>query len=134
MDRIARIFMITAGLGLAGFGLLHAQQPVPAIKRNIVLQQDMTIPGREAVMVEQETPPGAVEGLHTHPTAELFGFVVEGSVEFELEGKTTPLKAGDHFYVAPGKIHQVSNRSAAPAKTYVVFVAEKGKPLTVPVK
>jgi quercetin dioxygenase-like cupin family protein len=125
---------VAAALAAAGIAAVRAQQPAPEVKRNIVLKQDMTIPGREAVMVEQETPPGAVEGLHTHPTAELFGFVVEGSIEFELEGKTTTLKAGDHFYVAPGKVHQVSNKSAALARTDVVFVAEKGKPLTVPVK
>src|SRR5262245_8546357 len=90
MDRrVFGIFLIGAGVALAGLEALHAQQSTPAIKRNIVLKQDMTIPEREVVMVEQETPPGAVEGLHTHPTAELFGFVVEGTIEFELEGKTT---------------------------------------------
>ena len=117
------------------FAALHAQQASSAIKRTTLLKQDITIPGREVIMAEAELPPGTAEGLHSHPTAELFGFVVEGTIESEIQGKPpSTLKAGDHFYFAPGVVHQNANRSSAPAKTYVVFVAEKGKPLTEPAK
>ena len=125
---------ISVVLTAMGFTALHAQQAAAAIKRETVLKQDMTIPGREVIMAEVELPPGTSEGLHSHPTAELFGFVVDGEISVEIEGKPpATLKAGDHFYFAPGVVHQNSNRSSAPAKTYVVFVAEKGKPLTVSV-
>ena len=116
---------VIGGLGLAS---LRAQQGAPGAKQNVVLKQDMTIPGREALMVEVELPPGFEEGRHTHP-AEVFGFVVSGTIDSEIEGKITTLKAGDHFYFAPGQVHQNMNKSSAPATTYVVFVAEKGKPL-----
>ena len=127
--------VVSLVLAAVGFEALHAQQAAPAIKRDTVLKQDMTIPGREVIMAEVELPPGTSEGLHTHPSAELFGFVVDGEISVEIQGKPpATLKAGDHFYFAPGVVHQNANRSSAPAKTYVVFVAEKGKPLTVEAK
>jgi quercetin dioxygenase-like cupin family protein len=128
--KVAVSCAVSAVLAAAGIGELRAEQ-APAVKQDVVLKQDMTIPGREAVMVEVEMPPGSAEGRHTHP-AELFGFVVEGTVDFEIEGKTATLKPGDHFYVAPGQVHQGMNKSGAPARTFVVFVAEKGKPLRTP--
>jgi quercetin dioxygenase-like cupin family protein len=119
---------VSAVIGGLGLATLRAQQGTPGARQDVVLKQDMTIPGREALMVEVELPPGFEEGRHTHP-AEVFGFVVSGTIECEIEGKTSTLKAGDHFYFAPGQVHQNMNKSAAPATTYVVFVAEKGKPL-----
>ena len=125
--------VISTVLAAMGFAAISGQQAAPAIKRDVVLKQDMTIPGREVIMAEVELPAGTTEGLHTHPSAELFGFVVEGTIEAEIQGEPTKtLKAGDHFYFAPGVVHQNANRSSSPAKTYVVFVAEKGKPLTAP--
>jgi quercetin dioxygenase-like cupin family protein len=115
----------------AGVQALNAQQ-APAVKRTILLKQEMTIPGREAVMALVELPPGSAEGRHTHP-AEVFAFVQEGTISLEIEGKpTVTLKAGEIFYLAPGQVHQAVNNSTAPAKLSAVFIAEKGKPLTTP--
>jgi quercetin dioxygenase-like cupin family protein len=126
-------FFALAAVTLAG--ALAAQQPTsaPAIKRTVLLKQDLTIPGREAVMAVVEFPPGASEGRHTHPYAEVFAFVAEGTILLEVEGKpNATLKAGDSFTIAPGQIHQGINNGSTPAKLHVVFVAEKGKPLTTP--
>jgi quercetin dioxygenase-like cupin family protein len=120
-------------LGAVSLATLEAQPASPSPKQDVVLKQDMTIPGREALMVEVVLPPGVAEGRHTHP-AEVFGFVVSGRIDSEVEGKTTTLKAGDHFYFAPEPVHQNMNKSSEPATTYVVFVAEKGKPLTTKVQ
>ncbi|HSH96615.1 MAG TPA: cupin domain-containing protein [Roseimicrobium sp.] len=120
----------------AGLGIVRAQQPPTAspVKRNILLKQDLTIPGREGVMVTVELPPGVAEGRHTHP-AELFVFVQEGAVTLENEGQADKsLKAGDVFYIAPGKIHQVINHGTVTAKLAATFITEKGKPLATPAK
>jgi quercetin dioxygenase-like cupin family protein len=111
-----------------------AAQPAPGVKRNVLLKQDMTIPGREAVMAAVELPPGAAEGRHTHP-AEVFAFVTEGTISLEVEGKpTATLKAGDIFHIEPGQVHQAINNGTATARLSAVFIAEKGKPLTTQVK
>jgi quercetin dioxygenase-like cupin family protein len=81
-----------------------------------------------------ELPPGSAEGKHTH-FAEVFAFVLEGSVTLESEGSpTVTLKAGDVFHIAPGKVHEAINKGTVTARLAAVFVAEKGKPLTTQVK
>ena len=129
----ARISAVIVAIGISGGLALNAQQP-PQVKRTVVLKQDMSIPDREAVMALVELPPGAAEGRHTH-NAEAFAFVQEGTISLENEGfPTVTLKAGDVFHILPGKIHQATNNGSVTAKLAVVFVAEKGKPLTTPVK
>lgn len=132
-SKIVRISAVVAVIGLAGGLALNAQQP-PQVKRTIVLKQDMSLPDREGVMALVELPPGAAEGKHTH-FAEGFAFVLEGTISLENEGvPTVTLKAGDVFHIAPGKVHQAINNGTVTAKLAAVFVAEKGKPLTTPVK
>ncbi len=81
-----------------------------------------------------ELPVGAQEGKHTHP-AEVFAFVLEGTISLENEGiPTATLKAGEVFHVLPGKVHNAINAGTVTAKLAAVFVAEKGKPLTTPAK
>ena len=132
-SKLVGISAVIAVIGLAGGLALNAQQPA-AVKRNVVLKQDMTLPDREGVMVLVEIPVGAQEGRHTH-FAEAFAFVLEGTISLENEGNpTVTLKAGDAFHVLPGKVHNATNTGSVPAKLAAVFVAEKGKPLTTPVK
>ena len=131
MSKIAAAATVILLAAAAGVQALNAQQ-APAVKRTILLKQEMTIPGREAVMASVDLPPGSAEGRHTHP-AEVFAFVQEGTISLEIEGKpTVTLKAGEIFYIAPGSVHQAINNGTAPAKLSAVFIAEKGKPLTTP--
>jgi quercetin dioxygenase-like cupin family protein len=133
--KILVTFADAAVLAAAGIGALRAQQTAPATKRDIVLKQDLaTVPGREAYMIEVEFPPGSSEIRHSHP-GEAFGFLVEGTIESEADGKPNhTLKAGDHFYIPPGEVHRAVNKSGATAKAYVVFIVEKGKPFSTPAK
>src|SRR5271169_1804491 len=113
-SRRAGIFGVIVTVGLAG-GMALAQGP-PQVKRNIVMKQDMSIPGREAVMALVELPPGSAEGRHTHP-AEVYAFVQEGTISLETEGNpTVTLKAGDVFHIKPGQIHQAINNGSVTAK------------------
>jgi quercetin dioxygenase-like cupin family protein len=130
--RSVQVLAIAACAGILGVGSLHAQ--APSVVRQVLLKQDMSVPGREAVMAAVQLPPGAAEGRHTHP-AEVYVFVQEGTISLENEGApTASLKAGDIFYIAPGKIHQAINNGSVTAKLAAVFVAEKGKPLTTQIK
>jgi quercetin dioxygenase-like cupin family protein len=135
MKRIHSRVAIAAALavvsGIAGIRGLRAQ-PAPSVKRTVLLKQDTTVAGREAVMAMVELPPGSTEGRHTH-FAEVYAFVLEGTPTLDVEGQPTRvLKAGDVFTIAPGLVHEGSNRSSSPVKMSVVFFAETGKPLTTP--
>ncbi len=138
-NRARDLFLLAAAIAVcAGVVALEAQQAAPtssapAIKRTVLTRQDTTIPGKEAIMVVVDFPPGSSEGRHTHPTAEVYAFVAEGTIQLEAQGKpNATLKTGDSFTIAPGQVHEGTNNSGAPAKLYVVFIADKGKPLTAP--
>src|SRR5262249_50600245 len=133
--RIAAFCALSIGIAVAGTHSLEAQSSqAPAPKRNILLRQDMTIPGPEAVLGSVDLAPGSAEVRHTHP-AETYGFVQEGTITLEIAGQPTKtFKAGDVFYIPPETIHQGFNKSGAPAKISVIFIAEKGKPLVTEVK
>ena len=104
------------------------------IKRTDLQRHDLGTTGREAIQVRVDFDPGAAFGKHTHPGEEII-YVLEGSLEYEIEGKPpVTLKAGDVFFVPAGTIHAARNvgtRNAAELATYVV---EKGKPALTLVK
>jgi len=132
-SRLAPLVAIAVVVAAAGIHGLKAQ-PAPSVKRTVLLRQDMSIPGREAVMAAVELPPGATEGRHTHP-AEVYAFIQEGTLTMAVDGQPTrTLKPGDVFTIAPGLIHEGSNKGSTTVRASVVFVAEKGKPLTTPVQ
>ncbi len=106
--------------------------PASGINRTILLKQDSSIPGREGTVISVDIAAGAVEGRHTHP-ADVYGYVLEGTPTMERAGSPTlTLHAGEAFYIPAGVVHQGLNHSTAPVKLVVVFIAEKGKPLSVP--
>lgn len=105
----------------------------PAFKRTVLQQVDLSIAGREAVTAKAEIPAGLAAGRHTHPGEEI-GYVLEGSVEIELEGATRTLKAGEAFAIPAGKPHNATNLSAGPVTIVSTYIIEKGKPLTTPMK
>ncbi len=109
-----------------------AQQPT--VTRKVLLQQDLAIPGYVAALVAVEIPAGGREGKHMHPGT-LVAYVQEGAVTLDYEGKpTVTYKAGDTFYVEPGKVHEGINNGNVPVKILATFVVEKGKPITTQVK
>jgi quercetin dioxygenase-like cupin family protein len=121
---------ILAVLALAAAGVARADPP--AVKRTVIQKQDLRAQGQEGVMAQVELPPGAREGRHVHP-AELFGYVIEGTLTLEVEGQpTATLKPGSSFFIGPGKVHEGMNKTDAPARVVAVFVTEKGKPMTSP--
>jgi quercetin dioxygenase-like cupin family protein len=115
----------------AAFLSLSAQQPT--VTRKVLIQQDLTIPGYTAALVSVEIPVGGREGRHTHPGT-IMVVVQEGELTLDYEGKPTmTYKAGQSFYVEPGKIHEGINKGKTAVRAIASFVVEKGKPLTTQV-
>ena len=105
----------------------------PGVQRTIVHRADVSVPGREAVIVRAEIAPAASVGWHTHPGEEI-SYVMEGEGELLVEGKPPlKLKAGDGFVVPNGATHDARNTGAVPLKLAVVYLVEKGKPIATPV-
>ncbi len=73
--------------------------------RTEIQRHDASIPGRIVVQVRTEIPVGVSAGRHTHPGEEI-GYILQGSVQMEIEGSPTlQLHAGDGFLIPPGVPH-----------------------------
>lgn len=112
--------------------LYGAQQP--GIKRTDLHRHDLSVPGREVVQVRVEFAPGFSFPKHTHPGEEI-AYVLEGSLEYQLEGKgPVTLKAGEALFIPAGTIHAARNVGKGNAAELATYIVEKGKPLVVPAK
>jgi quercetin dioxygenase-like cupin family protein len=121
------ILLLANGLGCALFSQSNG------VQRTIVHRADVSVPGREAVIVRAEIAPGSHIGLHTHPGEEI-SYVMEGEGEILVEGKPAlKIKPGDGFVVPNGAKHDARNTGTAPLKLSVVYLVEKGKPIATPV-
>ncbi len=118
---------LTLAIGVTG-------QTPPTVKRTMLGQTDLSVPGREVVQAVAEIPPTGSTGRHTHFGEEV-SYVMEGELLLEVEGKPSrTVKAGEAFVVPYGVIHDGRNVGTVPVKVVVAYVVEKGKPVTTPVK
>ena len=103
-----------------------------AIRRTPVEKADVSVPGREAIVMRLEIDPNTVVPRHTHPGDEI-SYVLEGEGELLVDGEPPrKLKAGDAFVVPAGKIHGAKSTGSVPFKVIVNYVVEKGKPVATP--
>ena len=121
-------------LGMAGSRVLYAQQE--PIKRTVLVKSDLEgIEGKEAILFLAELVPGAVGGKHYHSGTELF-YAVEGAFTHEPNGKSPVTLKQGQAGVNPHKgVHYIRNASATEsARILGCLIADKGQPMTVPVK
>lgn len=111
-----------------------AQEP-PKLKVTPLQKEPLTGQSdKEVLSLIVEWPPGSGTGLHTHPGDE-YTTVLEGEVIGRKEGsEAKTYTAGQSYHNEPGVVHEANNKGIVPAKTFNVFVVEKGKPVTEPVK
>ena len=121
-----------AAAGLFGIQTLSAQQP--GFKRLELQRGDLSVAGREAVVVRAEFDPDGIVGRHTHPGEES-SYVIEGTLVLEVDGKPPlTLKAGEVFFIPAGVVHAAKNVGKTQAKVLATYIVEKGKPLSTPAK
>ena len=92
-------------------------------------------PGKEALMILVEYPPGSVDPIHRH-NAHAFIYVLEGSIIMQVKGgKEVTLTPGQTFYEGPDDVHVVGRNASStkPAKFVVFFIKDKGAPVLMPV-
>jgi quercetin dioxygenase-like cupin family protein len=62
--------------------------------------------GDQTTLVRWDFPAGQPRtGLHTHAEHEQWGIVLAGSVELEIDGEVSVLRAGDLYWVPAGVQH-----------------------------
>ena len=129
--RIIALAVLIVGSGLV-LHVARAQQP--GIRRTDLQRHDLSSPGREVVQVRVDFDPGVAFGKHSHPGEEIV-YVIEGSLEYEVEGKPpVTLKAGEVLFIPAGAIHAAKNIGSGNGAELATYVVKKGKPLVVMVK
>jgi quercetin dioxygenase-like cupin family protein len=129
--RIMTLAVLIVGSGLV-LQVARAQQP--GVKRTDLQRHDLSVPGREVIQVRVDLDPGVAFPKHRHPGEEII-YVVEGSLEYEVEGKPPmTLKAGEVLFIPAGTIHAAKNVGSGNAAEIATYVVEKGKPLVELVK
>ena len=128
--KTATIFVVAVAVAGVAAGV-RAQQA--GFKRTMLQQADISVPGREVVTAVAEFQPGASPGRHTHAGEEV-GYVIEGSVVLEQEGKPNrTVHAGEAFLIPAGTVHNATNSGTGVAKLVATYIVEKGKPLATAV-
>ena len=122
-------------VGCAALAANTAQAAPEAIVKELMTKPLPEYPGKEALMISVEYPPGAVDPVHRHD-AHAYLYVIEGSIVMGLRGgKEVTLHAGQTFYEGPNDIHTVGRNASKTkrAKFVVVLLKEAGKPALTPV-
>ena len=124
-----------AALAIAGaFAPPVALAQWEGIKRTNVQRNDLSSPGREVIQVLVEFDPGVVAPKHSHPGEEI-AYVIEGSLEYALEGRPpVTLNPGDALFIPAGIAHAVTNVGSGNAAELATYILEKGKPTFTLVK
>ncbi|HVA94065.1 MAG TPA: cupin domain-containing protein [Candidatus Dormibacteraeota bacterium] len=113
----------------------QAQKQEPhGVERKVLMRQDLSMPGWEAVMIKTTVQPGGTEGWHTHPGT-LIEYVMKGPWTMERRGKpTATYQTGDTFSVVEGQVHQAANPGKTAVQGLAILIVDKSKPMTTQVK
>ena len=130
-SRHIRTAVLVAVLLCAVGGPLIAQE---AMVTPLMTKALADIPGKEALMITVEYPPGSSDAIHRH-NAHAFVYVLAGSIVMQVKGgKQVTLTPGQTFYEGPGDVHVVSRNASTtkPARFLVLLVKNQGAPVLVP--
>ena len=128
MNRIALIFIVGVGIGIAGLTLAHQQENASASGEHakVLASYDVKekLDGKDATvtMVEVTLGPRQAGTSHRHPGS-AFVYVIEGTYELGIDDQPTKIyKAGETFQEPAGALHRVSRNPAATGDTKLVAV------------
>ncbi|WP_313622695.1 cupin domain-containing protein [Achromobacter sp.] len=116
----------------------HAKAAAPAdpIVTELMTKDLPDIPGKDALMLIVDYPPGAADPIHRHD-AHGFVYVLEGTIVMQVKGgKEVTLTPGQTYYEGPDDIHTVGRNASQtkPAKFLVLLIKKQGAPALTPVK
>jgi quercetin dioxygenase-like cupin family protein len=130
------LFALVAAVcsGVVSAAAAPRKPPGPVVTR-LMTQALKNAPGKEALMLTVEYPPGGADPVHRHD-AEALVYVLEGSIVMGVAGgKPVTLHAGETFHEGPDDVHTIGRNASdtKPAKFVVVLVKDIGKPALIPV-
>jgi quercetin dioxygenase-like cupin family protein len=120
--------------GATEFVAPSVAQTVAGGAGQLLTQPLADLPGREVRISLLDREPGSSSARHRHPGHHTFGYVIEGTYEFGINGEPSrTLKAGETFYEPPTAVHSTSRNPSTDkrAKILVFMVADQKNPSAV---
>ena len=105
--------------------------PAPNAAVRTMFEQVDATPNQEVHFGSAKFPANGVSAPHTHPGVEML-VILEGQVEFRINGQARTLRVGDHLQVPRDTPHSAI-AAASGATMSNVWVVDKGKPMSTPV-
>jgi quercetin dioxygenase-like cupin family protein len=121
---------------LLAAGTAAAQEAPQARATPLMTKALADYPGKEALMIAVDYPPGAVDPVHRHD-AHGFIYVLEGSIVMGVKGgKEVTLTPGQTFYEGPDDVHTIGRNASStkPARFLVLLLKNIGAPVLTPAK
>jgi quercetin dioxygenase-like cupin family protein len=124
--------------GLAALAAPTSSQGTPDIQpqpvtRTELQRHNLGIPGREAIQMRIALAPGVTFPDHSHPGEEII-YVLEGSFEYRLAGRSVTVGPDEVLFIPAGTLHSARNIGPGNAVELATYIVEKGKPLISPGK
>jgi quercetin dioxygenase-like cupin family protein len=117
-----------------GESLAQNAPPKPTLTWVLQKQVVSSVPGKEANMADITWEVGSTTGPHIHPGDE-YAEIIEGELQLDVDGQPPKtVKVGESYHNLAGIVHETKNVSGKPARSIAVFVTDKGKDVTEPVK
>jgi quercetin dioxygenase-like cupin family protein len=113
-----------------------AQNAAPGPTITWVLRHEVvsSVPSKEANMADINWGVGTTTGPHIHPGDE-YAEIIEGELQLNVDGQPPKtVKVGESYHNLAGIVHETKNVSGKPARSIAVFITDKGKDVTEPVK
>ena len=108
----------------------HAQKfDDKGIARTETVRRD--VDGRsEAIQVRVDFAHNAAFPKHSHPGIEI-AYVLSGTVEYAMDGKTIRLQAGESLYIPAGAVHSARNVGTGVSAELATYLVEKNQPIVI---
>ena len=132
---VAAALMSAAGTwGATQFVAASMAQQVAGNTGQLLIQPLADLPGREVRISLLDREPGSSSARHRHPGHHTFGYVIEGTYEFGIDGEPSrTLRTGETFYEPPTAVHSTSRNPSTDKRTKILvfMVADQKNPGTV---
>lgn len=130
LPALTLLVLLQLGSALAAPATLVPEPIVREVMTRTLPEQ----PGKEALILIVEYPPGGADPVHRHD-AHGFVYVLEGRIVMGVAGgQEVTLGPGEAFHEGPADLHTVGRNASStqPAKFVVFLVKDIGKPAVLP--
>ena len=105
----------------ASLGATSRVQAAAGSSSQLLTQPLAGLPGREVRISLLDREPRSSSASHRHPGHHTFGYVIEGTYEFGINGEPSrTLKAGETFYEPPTAVHSTSRNPSTDNRTKIL--------------